>query len=159
MVSQRSPHQLSAFLGINVKIIRLMIHQVQKPETKFSIPSLPFCFTRPKYKDYSTWLSKQDSALIKKLVIDKGMEHKSKTYEERILEINKGGLKITYPKLKYLYKKLNVAKSEYKEPEQLRDESMPRNQSSFFKQVEELIALELAFIKIDLHRHRQDQTH
>lgn len=37
------------------------------------------------------------------------------SYESRIEQIVKGGLKINYPKLKFLYKKLGVPKDQYKE--------------------------------------------
>ncbi len=37
------------------------------------------------------------------------------SYEERLDYINKGGLPINYPKLKFFYKKLGVLKDQYKE--------------------------------------------
>jgi len=37
------------------------------------------------------------------------------SYEQRVDQINKAGLKINYPKLKFLYKKLGVPKDQYKE--------------------------------------------
>lgn len=75
----------------------------------------PFCWIRPKTKDYTGWIKQQDEYLIKKLVIDQLSQHKNKSYETRIEIIQKGGLKINYPKLKFLYKKLGVPKDQYKE--------------------------------------------
>ena len=64
-------------------------------------------------------------------------------YEKRLEEINKGGLKISYSKLKFTYKKLGVTRDQYKEPEDSKTGS-----DHFYKQVEQLMALELANIKM-----------
>lgn len=60
--------------------------------------------------------------------------------------MNKGGLKINYPKLKFLYKKLGVPKEQYKE--QVADASAFTKKENFNKQFEQLIALEMANIKM-----------
>ena len=69
------------------------------------------------------------------------------SYEQRVDQINKAGLKINYPKLKFLYKKLGVPKDQYKENIQ-ENMSQFQKKESLNKQFEQLIALELANIKM-----------
>lgn len=57
----------------------------------------------------------QDEYKLKKLIIDQLDAHKNLTYEQRVDQICKGGLRINYPKLKFFYKKLGVIKEQYKE--------------------------------------------
>ena len=104
MASKRNPFQLASFLGINVKLIRLIVHQSSKPQTKNDILTQPFCWIRPKTKDYTKWIKNQDEYLLKKLIIDQLQTHKSQSYEQRVEQITSAGLKINYAKLKFLYK-------------------------------------------------------
>ena len=59
------------------------------------------------------------------------------SYEQRVDQINKAGLKINYPKLKFLYKE-NIQENM----------SQFQKKESLNKQFEQLIALELANIKM-----------
>ena len=145
MASKRTPSQLAAFLGINVKLIRLITHQASKPAHRNHILTQPFCWIRPKTKDYTQWIKSQDEYMLKKLVIDQLPQHKSLTYEARIEQINQGGLKINYPKLKFLYKKLGINKDQYKEKV---EGSLFQKKEQLMKQYEQLVALELANIKM-----------
>lgn len=145
MASKRSPNQLAAFLGINVKLIRLITHQASKPAHRNNILTQPFCWIRPKTKDYTQWIKSQDEYMLKKLVIDQLPQHKSLSYETRIEQINQGGLKINYPKLKFLYKKLGISKDQYKEKN---EGSLFQKKEQLMKQFEQLVALELANIKM-----------
>ena len=52
---------------------------------------------------------------VRQLIIDGLEKHKNLTYEERCRVITENGLKINVGKLKFLYKKLTIAKEIYKE--------------------------------------------
>ena len=141
--SKRSPQQLATFLGINVKVIRLIQHQAGKPTNKNDVLPQPFCWVRPKMKDYTLWLKTQDEFLIKRCIIDQLPAHRQMSYENRIDQISKGGLKLNYPKLKFIYKKLGISSEQYKEPA-----NEYQKRENFWKQFEQLIALEMANIKM-----------
>lgn len=70
------------------------------------------------------------------------------SYENRVDNIQKSGLKINYPKLKFLYKKLGIPKEQYKEKIHNDSLSAFSKKETSYKQYEQLIALELANIKM-----------
>jgi hypothetical protein len=53
---------------------------------------------------------------VKRCIIDQLPAHRQMSYEQRIEQIAKGGLRLNYPKLKFIYKKLGVPSEQYKEP-------------------------------------------
>ena len=60
--------------------------------------------------------------------------------------MSKNGLKLNYPKLKFLYKKLGIPRDQYKET--VEETAAYQKKETFNKQYEQLLALELANIKM-----------
>lgn len=140
-----SVQQLSESFGLNMKIIRFIIHEFEYPTTMRN-RSLrqPFFFMKSKYvKKVNIFLQKIPEE-VKQFYADSVEAHKNMSYEERGQQ--QEGLKITCPILLDIYESKNIPKSKFKEPK------VYKKFGKTDQQVQELLALEMADIKMKQER-------
>ena len=137
---------ISEQLGLNIQLVRLIIHEGVNTESKSR--RQPFKFIKYKYitvRGIGAMIRIPED--LRNFYASKALEHKKLSYEER------GKLcknhKITYHSLKTIYEQMNVPKQHYKEDPQIYN--LKKTCSTDF-QVQQLLALELAEIKMRAER-------
>ena len=140
-----SVQQLSESFGLNMKIIRFIIHEFEYPTTMRN-RSLrqPFFFMKSKYVKKVNVLLQKIPEEVKQFYADSVEAHKNMSYEERGQQ--QEGLKITYPILLDIYESRNIPKSKFQEP------NVYKKFGKTDQQVQELLALEMADIKMKQER-------